>query len=140
MPRKTERFHITLTLASPAPNDTVVKAEIFLVGDVDLAHTESEYDATMLYAAVSPLLGNGCPGLQKLALYRFFENTLKPREVKKTEILQNGIFHRTRETVDTDKIVFCGALFRIAAVSTWNGTPEFPSGRPPPAQARIDLE
>lgn len=141
LPGRHEPILIVLTLASPAPNDKVVKAEIMLPEDPDLARTASEYDRTRLYDVVSVLLGRFCPGLDRLALYRFYENTLKPREVPKVEVLKNGIFNRTRMTVDTDKMPFCGAMFSVHRHAEWDGTPQFPaSGRKQTGTVFLDLE
>jgi hypothetical protein len=128
-PGHIEHFGIILTLASPAPNDTVVKAEVWLPSDPEVAHTQSEYDKTFLYDAVTPLLGNRCPGLERMALYRFYENELKPRETSQTEVQTHGIFHHTVKTNDTGQIPFCGALFTLHRRAEWDGTPDFPSPR-----------
>ena len=95
---------------------------------------------TFLYAAVAPLLGNGCPGLQKMALYRFVENTLKPLEVTKTEVLKNGIFHHSVVHTDTEKVSFCGTQFSLHKHMEWDGTPQFPNGRSMTASVYVDLE
>jgi hypothetical protein len=122
-----QMISIVLTLGSPSPNDSVVKVEVALPEDPELAHTPSEYDRTYLYDVVSVLLGKTCPALDKMTLYRFYENSLKPREVAKTEVLKNGIFHRTRLTVDTGKVPFCGAVFSLHRQAEWEGTPEVPA-------------
>lgn len=141
VPGHHEMISIVLTLASPAPNDEVVKAEVRLPEDPDLARTASEYDRTFLYDVVSVLFGKTCPGLDRMALYRFYENSLKPREVAKTEVLKNGIFSRTILTVDTGKVPFCGVLFSVHRHTEWDGTPEFPDkGRNRSGAAFIDLE
>jgi len=124
VPGHNERITIALTLASPAPNDQVVKIEVLLPEDPELAHTAAEYDKTFLYDTVSVLLGKACPRLDKTTLYRFYENSLKPRETIKTEALKNGTVNRTKQTVDTDKVPFCGALFSLHRQAEWNGTPE----------------
>ena len=126
VPGRHEMISIVLTLASPAPNDQVVKAEVMLPEDPDMAHTASEYDRTFLYDAVSVLFGKNCPGLDRLALYRFYENSLKPREIVKTEVPKNDIVNRTKMIVDTDKVPFCGVMFSLHRRVEWNGTPDFP--------------
>jgi hypothetical protein len=139
VPGHHEPIQIVLTLAAPAPNDLVVKAEATLPEDPELAHTASEYDRTFLYNVVSVLLGNRCPQLDKLALYRFYENTLKPREVAKTEERKEGLLSRTRESVDTDKVPFCGALFSLHREAEWKGTPDAP-GRSKGGRTAIAIE
>jgi hypothetical protein len=130
LPARTEVVGFTLTLASPAPNDRVEKIELDLPGDPELAHTASEYDATMLYDAVSVILGSHCPALDRLALYRFYENSIKPAEIVKSETQKFGIFHYTREHIDTQPMLFCGAMFSLHSASEFNGTPDMPNRQP----------
>lgn len=124
VPHKPGMIGIILTLASPAPNDEVVGSEITLPRDPDLAHTASEYDATLLYDVVSVVLGNRCPNLDKLALYRFYENGIKPREQPKTEVKNQGPYETTKMTVDTGEVPFCGALFRLRREDERPGPPD----------------
>jgi hypothetical protein len=135
-----EPIGIILTLASPVPNDTVVKAEIWLPVDPDTAHTQSDYDKTYLYDVVAPLLGQNCPGLDRLGLYRFYENSLKPREIVKTELFKRGIFTHTVKTVDTEKVAFCGVMFSVHKRGEWDGPPENPASRSLKFDNYIQLE
>lgn len=139
LPGETMMFGLTLTLASPAPNDEVVKIALELPLDPELAHTASEYDRTLLYDVVSVVLGSRCPSLDRLALYRFFENTIKPKEVVKTDIRKYGIFHFTKQTVDTERLPFCGALFSVHRRDEFDGTPDMPN-RKPSGVSIIDIE
>lgn len=124
VPNHLERAQIRLTLASPTPNDQVVRAELRLPSNPDAARTPSEYDKTWLYETVSTLLGDkNCPGLDRLTLYRFFENSVKPREKTKTEIIKYGILHRTKQSTDTEKIPFCHVLFSLHSRVEWDGSP-----------------
>jgi hypothetical protein len=127
VPRHTEPIDITLTLASPAPNDQVVSIAISLPDSPDLARTETEYDKTYLYDVVSVVLGNRCPNLDKMTLYRFYENGIKPREVAKIESEQHGSFAQSKRTIDTGKVPFCGASFSLHSVFEWYGPPDVPS-------------
>jgi hypothetical protein len=129
-PGQTDVIGISLTLASTAPNDRVEKIELDLPGNPELAHTASEYDGTRLYDVVSVVLGSHCPGLDRLALYRFYENSIKPREVVKTSVQKYGIFHYTRQSVDTEAQPFCGAMFSLHATTEFNGTPDMPNRSP----------
>ncbi|HWB50172.1 MAG TPA: hypothetical protein VG651_13760 [Stellaceae bacterium] len=138
-PGKTEIIGITLTLASPAPNDRVEKVELDLPGDPELAHTASEYDSTYLYDAVSTVLGSRCPALDRLALYRFYENSIKPRETVKTNVRKYGIFHYTQRVIDTAPVPFCGAAFSLHSRSEFTGTPDMPN-RNPKTLSFIDIE
>ena len=127
LPLETAYIAIALTLGSPAPNDEVVKIELSLPLDPEDAHTASDYDRTNLNTAVSVLLGSKCPGFDKLAFYRFFENTIKPSEHIKTDTRKYGIFHYSTQTVDTAKAPFCGALFSLHRRSEFNGPPDAPN-------------
>jgi hypothetical protein len=139
-PGHRDRIAIILTLASPAPNDTVVGAEIWLTSDPDAAHTQSEYDATFLYDAVAALLGNRCPGLDRLGLYRFYENSVKPNETVKTEVVKRGIVNHTVVSIDTGKIPFCGILFSHHKRTEWNGQPDSPGAKSLKTGGHIELE
>jgi len=135
-----EPIGIILTLGSPSPNDTVVKAEVLLPSDPDLAHTQSDYDRTFLYDAAAPLLGSNCPTLDRLGLYRFYENSLKSREIVKTEVFKRGIFNHTVKTVDTEKVAFCGVLFSLHKRGEWDGQPDNPASRALKFDSYITLE
>lgn len=121
LPNGLERFGVTLTLASPAPNDEVVKIALTLPRDPELAHTASEYDRTLLYDAVSVLLGGRCPSLDKMTLYRFYENSLKPLEKPKIETRSDGAYRWVRSRVDTGPVPFCGAMFSVHRDADWLG-------------------
>ena len=127
VPGRGELIGITLVLASPAPNDEVVRIELALPGNPDTAHTASEYDTTQLYDAVSVVLGNRCPNLDKMALYRFYENSIKPKEVTKTQVTgTRGTSDYTTQTTDTGAVPFCGATFSLHRETAWFGPPDIP--------------
>lgn len=121
LPKGRAMFGVTLTLASPAPNDEVVKVELTLPNDPDLAHAASEYDRTLLFDVVSVVLGARCPSLDRMTLYRFYENNLKPLEKPKIDTRVEGPYHWLRWRVDTGKVPFCGALFGVHRDSDWQG-------------------
>jgi hypothetical protein len=104
-----------------------VSIAISLPDSPDLARTETEYDKTYLYDVVSVVLGNRCPNLDKMTLYRFYENGIKPREVAKIESEQHGSFAQSKRTIDTGKVPFCGASFSLHSVFEWYGPPDVPS-------------
>ncbi|HEU0218303.1 MAG TPA: hypothetical protein VFQ90_16740 [Stellaceae bacterium] len=139
LPGQVDMIGISLTLTSPSPNDRVEKIVLNLPGDLEEAHTVSEYDSLRFYDVVSVVLGSHCPGLDRLALYRFYENSIKPHEVIKADVQKYGIFHYTRQTVDTEPMPFCGAMFSLHAVSEFNGTPGMPN-RNPKALSFINIE
>ena len=127
VPGHTEMIDLTLTLASPAPNDQVVSVAVALPDNPDLARTASEYDKTYLYDVASAVLGARCPNLDRLALYRFYENSIKPREAVKVESERHGSFAQSKRTIDTPKMPFCGAMFSLHSVVEWYGPPDAPS-------------
>lgn len=121
LPNDQTMFGLTLALPPQAPNDEVVKVALTLPGDPDLAHTASEYDRTLLYDVVSVVLGNHCPSLDKMALYRFYENSIKPLEKPRIETRTDGPYHWVRSRVDVGPLPFCGALFSIHRDADWIG-------------------
>jgi hypothetical protein len=127
VPKNPATISIGLTLASPAPNDEVVKVRLTPGSDPDMAHTPSEYDRTLFYNAVSVVLGQHCANLDRLALYRFYENSIKPAEQVKTETRKYGIFHYTKQSSDTPKLPFCGAMFSLHRRAEFEGTPDMPN-------------
>ena len=143
LPLHVEQIGITLTLASPSPNDEVVKIEIGLPNDPESAHTQSEYDRLVLYDVVAAVLGNRCPALDKLTLYRFFENTIKPHEVVKTEVYHEHSVIQTKQTTDTAKLPFCNAMFSLHRSQAWYGAPDAqtrPLPRPGLSDTTITVE
>jgi hypothetical protein len=126
LPHRHEQIGITLTLGSPAPNDQVVKVEVTLPEDPELAHTASDYDKTQLYDVVSVVLGNRCPNLDKLMLYRFYENSIKPRETPVTQTGQKSGFDDTKQTMEAGPVPFCGTSFRLHREAEWYGPPDIP--------------
>jgi len=120
-PRSLEMFGLTLTLATPAPNDEVVKVALTLPHDPELAHTAAEYDRTLLYDVVSVVLGSRCPSLDRMTLYRFYENSLKPLEVPRIDTRTEGLYYWLKWHVDTAQVPFCGAMFSVHRDSDWQG-------------------
>lgn len=121
LPNDQTMFGLTLTLPPQAPNDEVAKVTLMPPRDPDLAHTASEYDRTLLYDVVSVVLGNRCPSLDKMALYRFYENSIKPLETPKIETRTEGQYHWLRSRVDVGPLPFCGAMFSIHRDADWIG-------------------
>ncbi len=115
-----------------APDDTVMKASITLPGDPLIAKTASEYDATGIFPAVSILLGLECAGHSSLAVYRFFENQIKPviiRHKKQTELTDTSA--STAYFESAENIAFCDAKMDfsdIFGIDTDDITVENPNG------------
>ena len=58
------------------------------------------------------------------------ENSIKPREIVKSSVQKYGIFHYTWQTVDTEPMPFCGAMFSLHGATEFNGTPDMPNRQP----------
>jgi len=140
VPKHLERIAIALTLASPAPNDLVIKVRAALPRDPFFAHIEEEYDQTFLYDAMSALLGERCPGLEKLALYRYFENTVKPKVIIETKATKRGLSSHTKVTARADKLPYCGVTFSYDRILEFEGSPEAGNPRKIEGAASIELE
>jgi hypothetical protein len=140
VPGHVARFHITLTLGSSPPSDTIVKVETTLPFDPNLARTQAEYDRTEFYDVVGPLLGNHCSALDRLMLYRFFENEVKPRIKVETKVRKYGIFNHTTQSGQAGPVPFCGFSFTYRSWGSWNGTPDAPNPSGLLAGTAITLE
>jgi len=82
---------------------------ISLPGDPELANTTEEYQKTAIYESIALLIGSSCPDLSADYVYKFFQNTVKPkiiREDKTTTIdethADTSYFHKALD------IPFCG--------------------------------
>ncbi len=73
------------------PNDTVQSVESNLLQNLLTARTEQFYDQSKLYDIVSRLVGRRCPGIGKIELYRFFENSVKSRITRQQQDLSTGL-------------------------------------------------
>jgi hypothetical protein len=49
------------------------------MGDPSEARSEAEYDKTGLFDMARALIGTRCKDMNRISLYLFFENTVKPR-------------------------------------------------------------
>ena len=140
VPGHLQYFHIVLTLAAPAPNDLVVKTRLYLPADPGLSHTQAEYDSTQIYDLVALLLGNHCPALDRLTLYRFFENEVKPKIDVATRIKRYDNFSRTSQEAHVGPLPFCGVSFSYHRGAEWNGLPDAPGPRLFAAESYLELE
>jgi len=89
-------------------NNRVTSANISLPGSPDTAGTAEEYDQSGLYGGVVILFGRGCVP-DKIALYRAFENEIKPtieRSPKQIEI--NSLHASETYASHSAPISFCG--------------------------------
>jgi len=107
LPERMEQFVILLHLR---PDDTVQRAESNLLYNLIEAHTEPAYDRSELYEIVWRLLGRRCPGVTRIDLYRFFENSVKPRITHQPEDPSGGLSGRHRIASHADGVPYCGGV------------------------------
>src|SRR5579864_1339572 len=88
LPGELDAFVLLLHLR---PDDTVQRVESNLLHNLLDAATERVYDESKLYEIVSRLVGRRCPGIRKIDLYRFFENSVKPRVTQQRQEFSSGI-------------------------------------------------
>ncbi|MFI4947777.1 MAG: hypothetical protein ACHQC9_03135 [Alphaproteobacteria bacterium] len=103
IPGRMNQFVILLQLG---PDDRVHSAESNLLLNLIEAHTEELYDQSALYDIVSRLVGRRCAGIRKLDLYRFFENSVKPRITQQQEDLGG----RYRLVSHAAGVPYCGGV------------------------------
>ena len=128
LPDHNDQFVILLHLR---PDDTVVRVESNLLYDLVNADTELLYDHTRLYDIVARLLGRRCAGLNRLDLYRFFQNSVKPRLTQNREDFSGGLSGLHRLIAHAEGVPYCGARFAYTSLLEWRGTKD------PRAAARV---
>jgi hypothetical protein len=108
-PRTGDFAMVTISLAGGGISK--VQAFVHVPWNLSIAHTEEEYDKAGLYEVIEGILGTECPSLDKLQVYRFLENTVKPKisSPEKTTSYDLGI--RTNFSESTPEIPFCGKQF-----------------------------
>jgi hypothetical protein len=122
------------------PDDSVVSVEASLPGNLMAARTEDVYDQSGLYEIVSRLLGRRCPGLTRLDLYRFFENSLKPRIVAQRQDVSVGLFGLHKLTSRAADVPYCGASFTYTNYTEWHGSAELGAGRTYTGYSSIEVK
>lgn len=128
LPQRMEQFVILLHLR---PDDTVRSVESSLLRNLIEVRTEEVYDQSGLYEVVWRLLGNRCPVIAKLDLYRFFENSVKPRITHRQEDLSTGINGLHRLVSHSAAVPYCsGITLSYTNFFQWRG------GKNPAAAAR----
>ncbi|MBV9861884.1 MAG: hypothetical protein JO267_07025 [Alphaproteobacteria bacterium] len=123
LPGRQERLVIVL---HAAPDGTVAGAESSLFGDPSLARTEQDYDRTGLYEALLRLRPSGCPDLDRIATYRFFENSVKPKIVSDKKLEANATAAAGHNTMTSHAagVPYCGATFSFIRLVKWEGSPD----------------
>jgi len=107
LPQRMEQFVILLHLR---PDDTVRSVESNLLLNLIEVRTEEVYDQSALYDIVWRLLGRRCPGIGKIQLYRFFENSVKPRITHRQEDLSSGLSGLHRIVSHAAGVPYCGGV------------------------------
>jgi hypothetical protein len=83
-----------------------------LTSDPALASTEDDYNKTDLYEVSHILLGGDCPTLDKLQLYKFFHNEVRPQIKYGDSPTDFGdSYVRTGHGAYASNIPFCGKRF-----------------------------
>ena len=119
LPGQTDAYVILLHLR---PDDTVRSADSNLLYGLVEANTEPLYDRSGLYEIVWRLIGRRCPGMTKLDLYRFFQNSVKPRIAHQRQDLSTGINGLHRVLSSSGAVPFCGGVtFSYGNRVQWRG-------------------
>jgi len=122
LPGEFDAFVLLLHLR---PDDTVQRVESNLLHNLIDARTERSYDASKLYDIVSRLLGRRCPGIGKIELYRFFENSVKPRITQQRQDFSSGINGLHRTLWHAAGVPYCGGVtLAYSHVLEWRGSNE----------------
>ena len=120
LPGELDAFVILLHLR---PDDRVQSVESNLLHDLLTVQTERFYDQSKLYDIVSRLLGRRCPGITKIELYRFFENSVKPRISQQRQDLSSGINGLHRIRLHAAGVPYCGGVtLAYTHVLEWHGS------------------
>ena len=120
LPGEFDAFVILLHLQ---PDDRVQRVESNLLRNLLNAETERFYDASRLYDIVSRLLGRRCPGIRRIELYRFFENSVKPRITQQRQDFASGINGLHRILWHAAGVPYCGGVtLAYSQVLEWRGS------------------
>ena len=119
LPGQLDSFVILLHLR---PDDTVQSVESNLLHNLIAAQTEEVYDQSRLYDIVWRLLGRRCPGITKIDLYRFFDNSVKPRITHQQQDYSGGLNGLHRVVSHADGVPYCGgATLAYTNLLQWRG-------------------
>jgi len=122
LPGELDAFVLLLHLR---PDDTVQRVESNLLHNLLDAATERVYDESKLYEIVSRLVGRRCPGIRKIDLYRFFENSVKPRVTQQRQDFSSGINGLHRILWHAAGVPYCGGVaLAYSHVLEWRGSNE----------------
>ena len=111
-----------LLVLYPGSDNVVASAEAVLQDDPITARTETDYERTGLYEAVTLLLGDRCPQADPIHVYRYFQNYVKPRLVTEKTESKPGMVGRNTLTTRAAGLPFCGVQFSFTRSAQWTGT------------------
>lgn len=137
LPGRVETMLVVLRLN---PDDTVISAEASLLQNLYAAQTEADYDRSAFYDMAARLYGRRCPSLVKLELYRFFENSVKPRIVSERQDLSTGISGLHRLTLHSAPLPYCGVGLSYTQQVEWRGSDNPLAAANPSGHASIALQ
>lgn len=138
LPERMEQFVILLHLR---PDDTVKRVESNLLLNLVSVRTAEIYDQSGLYDIVWRLLGRRCGVIGKLDLYRFFENSVKPRIAHRQEDLSSGLNGLHRIVSHADGVPYCGGVtFGYTNLFEWRGGKNPASAARPKQFSSIELQ
>jgi len=137
LPERPGQFVILLHLGL---GDIVKRVESNLTTRLTDARTEAAYDQSGLYQIVWRLLGRRCAGIVKLDLYRFFENSVKPRIRQEQQDLSKGLWGMHRLVSHASGVPYCGVRFGYTGLTEWRGSADIRSARNPKEFSSIQLE
>jgi hypothetical protein len=126
LPERSEQVVLLLHLG---PGDTVRRVEADLTVRLTDARTEAIYDQSGFYGIVWRVLGRRCPAIAKLDLYRFFENSVKPRIRQEQQDLSKGLWGMHRLISHVAGVPYCGVSFGYTGMTEWRGSSDVRSGR-----------
>ncbi len=101
------------------PGNAIRRVESNLAIRLTEARTETVYDQSGLYEIVWRLLGRSCPGIAKLDLYRFFENSVKPRIRQEQQDLSKSLWGVHRLISHAVGVPNCGVSFGHTGLAEW---------------------
>lgn len=138
LPGQFDAFVILLHLR---PDDTVQSAESNLLRNLIAARTEEVYDQSRLYDIVWRLIGRRCPGIARLDLYRFFENSVKPRITHQQEDPSSGLGGLHRIVSHAQGVPYCGGVtLAYTNLLQWRGGKDPAAARKRTQFSSIELQ
>jgi hypothetical protein len=137
LPERPGQFVLLLRLG---PGDRVRRVEANLMTRLTDARTEAIYDQSGFYEIVWRVLGRRCPGISKLDLYRFFENSVKPHIRQEQQDLSKGLWGVHRLISHAAGVPYCGTNLGYTGMTEWRGSSDIRSGRNFKEFAFIELE